>query len=311
MYHRPISHERKEAPLQPSFAAATSKRTVIRPHLWVVLGAALFLTGCSTLKFWYSFADNFIESRAEDYLEMDTKRVAELEKQTTALVAWHKKAMLPKYAAFFNGQADIVEAGGWDRARISDAIDSFRVLVDETLKGASPYIARVLADHMREDKLAYLEDRMAEFIAERKADHKTESPAERLKERVDRQVRNISRFVGSLDENQIAIVRDHLKKRGGDRSRWLKNREKRNAALISFLRTQPEQAEIARFVHRIVLRSHEITDPDYKTYSDTYWASLKDMFYDIAVSLSEDQRREFVSTLRGYATDMTDLSVGS
>jgi hypothetical protein len=289
----------------------SSLKIHVRPYLWFGLSSMLLLTGCSTFKIWYAFADDMIESRAEDYLDLDAAQQAELEKQSVALVAWHRKVMLPKYAVFFMAQADMAEAGGWDRSQMSDAFDDFRILLNETVKGASPFVARVLSDHMTDEKLAYLEARTSEFVAERRAEIEQDSPEDILDERVERREKGISRFTGSLDNKQVAIIRQHLQNRVGGPLRWLENREMRHAALVKFLRTQPDQRKIAHFVHQIVLHVHEITDPDYRTYSVSYWATLENVYFDVMASLSDEQRQELVSTLRGYASDMIELSVGA
>jgi len=281
-----------------------------RPRLWFIVLAVLILPGCNSFKFVYGFADNMIESRAEDYLDLDSAQRAELEEQSAALLAWHRREMLPKYATYFNAQANLAKTG-WARGQMRDAVVQFRTLMDETVKGASPYIAHVLSGHMKAEKLAFLEARMADYVTERRTEEEAESPEDSLEEWVERRAKAIARFTGPLNEKQLAIIRSHTPARTDGSPRWLENREKRHAALIAFLRTQPSHEETAHFVYRIALRAHEITDGEYRDHSNAYWALLEDVYFDVMATLTHEQRSKLISNLRGYASDMVDLSASS
>ncbi len=273
-----------------------------------VLICAVLLTGCSSLQIAYIFAEDMVESRAEDYLELSPDQEAELETQSAALIAWHRKAMLPAYAVFFNDQADIAESGGWTRPQMKEAFTEFRALLDVTVEGAAPFIAKVLVDHTTPAKLSFLETRLAENMAEKRAEEETESPQDTLDEWVERRVERLTRFTGALSDDQAAIIRRHTKGGMNLAMRWLDNRELRQGALVTFLRTEPGQEQIAHFVHRVLLHAHEVVDPDYRAISEARWALLEEMYFDVMASLSDNQRRELVSTLRSYAADMIDLS---
>jgi hypothetical protein len=274
----------------------------------VLLLAAALLSGCSSLKIAYSFADSVLEGRAEDYLDLSAEQEAELERQTAALISWHRQAMLPKYAVFFRHQADIAEAGGWSRPQLSAAFAKFRALVDETVAGAAPFVADVLAGHTTPEKLKHLEARMAEYVAEVRAEEAKETPQQGVDAWVARRAERISRFTGPLTDAQLAIIRRYSESGMDNAMRWLENRELRQGALVTFLRAEPTRTEIARFVHRILLHGHEIVDPGYRAVVEQRWALRERMYFDVLARLSDGQRRELVATLRGYAADMIDLA---
>lgn len=292
-------------------AAIGNRLTALARGHGRIIGAligALLLSGCSSFQIAYTFADTMLEARAEDYLDLSPEQEVELETQTAALIAWHRKTMLPKYAAFFNVQADVAEAGGWTRRQLNEAFGEFRALLDETVEGAAPFVAQVLAGQTTPEKLDYLEARMAENLAEHRDGEMAETPEEWLDQWVESRVERISRFTGTLSDEQVAIVRRYTESGMDNAIRWLDNRELRQGALVMFLRTKPSPDEIARFVHRILLRAHEIVDPGYREVSERRWALLERMYFDVLSTLSDEQRRELVSTLRDYASDMIDLA---
>jgi len=280
----------------------------VAAHGVCTLLAVWVLSGCSSLEIAYSFADDILESRAKAYLELSAKQKYHLVRQSEALIAWHRRAMLPKYAVFLTEQADIAAADGWTRPQLATAFAQFRVLLDETVVGASPFIAAVLTNHTASGKIAYLSTRIAEKNAERQAEWADQSPTEATDSWVERQVDNISRFTGTLKKNQVAIIRGYAERGIVYAERWKDNRKKREEALIAFLRDKPLPDEIARFVHQILLYAHEIVDPDYRVVSEARWALSESIYFDVLSSLSDEQHHELISTLRSYASDMVGLA---
>ncbi len=285
-----------------------------RPGLTRALTAILVLavlSGCGGLQFAYSFADEMVEGRADAYLDLDDAQEERLEEQTAALIAWHRQKMLPKYAAFFRTAADIAEAGGWTRPQLSAAFKTFRRLIDETVEGASPFIATVLMDHRTDEKIAFLEARLTENLAERRAKEKARTPGESDDDRVERRIKNLSRFLGDLSDGQVAIVRRHTKDVMNNTLRWLDNRGRRQDAFIALLGARPAHDEIASFVHQILVRAPSVVDPEYQAVSDRWWATLESMYFGVLKTLSDEQRDTLVFRLRGYADDMISLAGAS
>lgn len=274
----------------------------------LAFAAMLMLSGCSSLQVMYTLGGNMLESRADTYLDLSAEQKLAVAAQAEALIAWHRRDMLPKYAAFLRQQADIAEAGGWTRPQMAAAFAAVRGLLDETVDGAAPFIAAVLVEHTAPEKHAHLAARMAEHAAERRERNEDETLEESLAEWVEHRADRISRFTGYLDDAQMAIIRRHAEGDVDRTNRWIDNREKRGQAFLAFLAGGPSRDEIARFVHRIVLDAHEIVDPDYRAISESRWARREALYFEVLSTLSDDQRRELVETLRGYADDMVELA---
>ena len=288
----------------------TSAQTIVGKRIAPVAVAVLalsLLSACSSVKLMYGFADSALESRAERYLHLDTANEATVEQETTALVAWHRSAMLPRYAAFLDGVADVAERGQWDAATVNAAFQQFRNLIDATALGASPHFAAVLIEHTAPEKVAYLRQATRDYIAEELAEENV-SEAARLEEVMARRQRSFERFVGPLSDSQVEIIRRHAAPTIGARTVWLNQLAKRHQALADYLAAQPDRADLAVFVHRLLIRGYEITDPAYEEISDARWRGLEALYLDILKSLSAEQQRHLVETLRGYAADMMELA---
>jgi len=282
----------------------------ISTRVIAVVGVLGVLSACSSLKIAYSFADDALESRAEQYLDLDSEGEAKVEAEIARLLNWHRAAMLPRYAAFLNGVADVNDAGPWQRRDIAQAFLGFKALMDETALGAAPFIANVLADHSSSARVDHLRAQMAVYIREELAEEKA-SFEDRLTEQVDRRVRNFERFVGPLRDQQIDIIRRHTAPALTDRNLWLRHLDRRHQALADYLRTAPETMALATFVHTWTTRGYDIVDAEYAEISNARWAKLEELHEDMLSSLDVEQRAALSSSLRSYAADMMDIATGS
>lgn len=277
--------------------------------LLLVLAAAVLLLGpgCSRLSLLQSFAGSAIIDEAEFHLELDDAGAARLARQVDEMLAWHSAEMLPRYAKFLTAQAELIEAERMDRAAVGDSVAALRALLEELVQGTAPYAAAVLVDHTDAEKRRYLEARMKARLDERRAEL-SEPADERLKERVERITKNFERVAGDLRDDQIGMIRRYAAATVGNNARWLRNRANRQRAFLEFLSRQPDEAEISAFVVTILLRGHDVVEPEYKAISEARWAHFRELLVEIMASLSARQREAASSTLREYATEMIELS---
>lgn len=91
-------------------------------------------------------------------------------------------------------------------------------------------------------------------------------------------------------------------------SRWLRTRGLRQQAFLDFLAQRPDEAEIEPFLFKIVLRGHEVVEPEYESISEARWQRFETLLGDILLSLTPAQRSTAVETLREYAAELLELS---
>lgn len=273
-----------------------------------LLAVLVALSGCSSLQVAYSFADDVLEGRAADMLDLDREERAGLARQTEAMIDWHRAEMLPRYARFLNQQADMAEAGGWTPLELSRSFEAFRALADQTVEGAAPFVAEILIEHTAPEKLQYLEDRMADYLEERFEEERAETADDSIAEWVDRRVDRFERFVGDLTDDQKAIIRRYTEDGMDDGLRWLEHSQHRNAALIDFLSSQPSEAALTQFVYRLIIQGPEVADPAYRAIQDRRWQLREAMYFEVLDSLSSDQRETLITSLRDYADQMMGIA---
>lgn len=276
----------------------------------IVAALCVFVTGCSSLKFAYGFAETVIRDRVETYLDISEEEGPALEAEISELVSWHRFEMLPEYAAFFESQAQLAEGAGWTRPQTEEAVRTFRALIKETSAGAAPYISRVLVNHTSEDKIGYIKYAMSEVLSERR--ERYEEPLEdQIDASVEKAISNYERFFGSLSNQQIAIVREHKTATYDPTGAWLNWREKRQNDLVKFLSTQPDVRMIEAYVTVALTSPEKIVGDAYRTRADRWWDGQTDLLFDLLTTLDADQRQTFADNLRGYAVDMVELADAS
>ena len=114
--------------------------------------------------------------------------------------------------------------------------------------------------------------------------------------------------MGDLNEIQNNLVNRYAKSTINDAKRRLDNRNLRLSALLTFLERKPTKMEIDAFIRQMVLRSHEIVDPDYKGFSEE-WIDRFTMFLaNIFAASTNDQRLATSEKLKSYAQDLSEIS---
>jgi len=265
------------------------------------------VVGCSRLSFIYGFAEGALKDEAAYFLKLDDTDERLVDRKINELMSWHNAEMLPRYAKFLNGLADLVAGDRMHRAAISDAIGNLHLLLDELVLGAAPHFADVLVNHTTPENIRYLEKRMTERLEERR-EELSKPVEERLQARVERITDNFELLAGNLDNAQVARIRHYVAQTVDANARWLDTRENRQRAFLNFLSHQPDRDRIANFLYKIILRGYEVVDPAYQSLSELRWQLFEILVIDIMTSLSTKQRRSMTGSLREYAMEILTLS---
>ena len=290
-----------------NLVVAGSLGEAIRQYKVVILVIALSLSGCSSFKLIYNFVDDFIKREAVFFLKLDEQGEAFLQDQVDKLMAWHNTVMLPRYATYLRRQADQLDKGVIDAVAIAKSKAEGRVLLEATVAGASGYAAGLLTRHTTSKNIDHIRRKM--LVRRKVQQEKLLRPREnRTVERGESLINNFERFMGNLNDAQEDLIRRHAEATVDDTGKRLGNYSQRQSAFLTFLAGKPTEQEIASFIERILLRSHEIVDPNYQYFSKSRMDRFARLLVDILAASTPRQRKMTAAKLRGYAQDCTDLS---
>ena len=265
------------------------------------------LAACSSLKIMYDFADDYIKQEAKFFLKFDEQGEQHLNDQVDKMMEWHNAIMLPRYAAYLRQLANQLDHGLYGATAITKGMKDGRILLQNTVAGVAPYVARILVRQTIIENIEHLRLKFIERSKEQK--EKLARPIEKQTEdRTERLTKNVGRFMGDLNEIQNNLINRYAKSTINDAKRRLDNRNLRQSALLTFLAGKPNEMEIDAFISQIVLRAHEIVDPDYKGYSEKRIARFTTLLVNIFAASTNDQRQATSEKLRSYAQDFSDIS---
>ena len=275
----------------------------LMPTLVITMG----LAACSSFKIMYDFADDYIKQEAKFFLKFDEQGEQNLNDQVDKLMEWHNAIMLPRYAAYLRQLANQLDHGLYGATAITKGMKDGRILVQITVAGVAPYVARILVRQTIIENIEHLRLKLIERSKEQK--EKLARPIEKQTEdRTERLTKNVGRFMGDLNEIQNNLINRYAKSTINDAKRRLDNRNLRQSALLTFLAGKPKEMEIDAFINQIVLRAHEIVDRDYKGYSEKRIARFTTLLVNIFAASTNDQRQATSEKLRSYAQDFSEIS---
>ena len=265
------------------------------------------LAACSSFKIIYDFADDYIKQEAKFFLKFDKQGEQHLNEQVDKMMEWLNTIMLPRYAAYLRQLANQLDHGLYGVTAITKGIKDGRILLQDTVAGVAPYGARILVHQTSIENTEHLRLRILERSEEQKEDL-SRSIEKRTEDRTERVTKNLGRFMGALNEIQNDLVNLYSKSTINDAKSRLDNRKLRQSAFLTFLARKPNEMEIDAFIRQIVLRSHEIVDPDYKGYSEERINRFTMLLVNIFAASTNDQRRATSEKLKSYAQDLSEIS---
>ena len=204
------------------------------------------LEGCSSTRLIYAFAGGFIQDEVAYFLDLDEEEDAFLTQQVTEMVAWHRRTVLPNYAAYLTDVAKQWQ-GQYGAADIAEVLAAGQSLIEETVTGLTPHASKVLVRHMTGDDIAFMEEKMAMRRQER-LDEISKPEDIRYADRIDRLKTNFERFFGDLTDGQVTLLEAHARATLGDPRVRLRNRTLLQRAFLAFLKTQPVEAALAHLI---------------------------------------------------------------
>ena len=275
--------------------------------LMLTLVITMGLAACSSFKIMYDFADDYIKQEAKFFLKFDEQGEQNLNDQVDKMMEWHNAIMLPRYAAYLRQLANQLDHGFYGATAITKGMKDGRILLQNTVAGVAPYVARILVRQTIIENIEHLRLKFIERSKEQK--EKLARPIEkRTEDRTERLIKKVGRFISDLNEIQNNLINRYAKSTINDAKRRLDNRNLRQSALLTFLAGKPNEMEIDAFIRQIVLRSHEIVDPDYKGYSEKRIARFTTLLVNIFAASTNDQRQATSEKLRSYAQDFNEIS---
>ena len=220
-----------------------------RWSLWLVLGMALALGGCSVVRVGYNQAPLGLYWWLDNQVGWRSEQAPVVRQALQQLQQWHRQEELPIYAqtlAQWGRQAQ----GALDEVQVCEALDAVQARTDrlmrEAIRLAAPVVPSIDAAQRQQ-----LQRRLAERNRDWRKEWLDGTPEQRLQRRVQRTSERYAEWYGRLSPAQLALVRQQLESSSWS-AQWAADvRLQRQQALLQLLEAaettplSPEQVQAA------------------------------------------------------------------
>ena len=263
--------------------------------------ALIFLTGCSSTTFVYNRIDILLPWYLGSYVDLSRDQKQYLDELLIPFFNWHRHEELPRYAEIINSVQGLLDSEVEVENIVlitQDVEESWFRLEDELLLWIIP-LAKDLTDEQINNFLQVMQTKIIE--SENKYLKRNDQVYQ--KDNYNRLRKNLRRFIGTMNKEQLDLVKIASKSMRRVDAEWIQNRKKLVANLGSIL--QREEGWEQRFIsitHRDDLVS--------KNYRDNYAYNIDVTHHLIAAILNtrtKKQDKKIRAQLKRYRTDIEIL----
>ena len=263
--------------------------------------ALIFLTGCSSTTFVYNRIDILLPWYLGSYVDLSRDQKQYLDELLIPFFNWHRHEELPRYAEIINSVQGLLdsEVEVENIALITlDVEESWFRLEDELLLWIIP-LAKDLTDEQINNFLQVMQTKTIE--SENKYLKRNDQVYQ--KDNYNRLRKNLRRFIGTMNKEQLDLVKIASKSMRRVDAEWIQNRKKLVANLGSILqRKEGWEKRFISITHRDDLVS--------KNYRDNYAYNIDVTHHLIAAILNtrtKKQDKKIRAQLKRYRTDIEIL----
>lgn len=182
----------------------------IRTRTLLLLGSVALLTACSAIKLGYNNSATIAHTYLTSKVGFDSEQSARLKTSLNGLVQWHRLNELPGLAKELetarnalhvpNGETRPIEA-----RQVQILNESIRASLRRTADHAAPVIARNMLG-LWPNQIADIQNALNESNKKYRDERITASEKERQKRSVERMAERFERWLGNLDQAQLARI---------------------------------------------------------------------------------------------------------
>ena len=272
------------------------------------MAALLLITACGP-RWYYHHLDWMIPWYVDDYLSLDTGQRSALETRLARQLNWHCQTQLPEYAAFLRSVGQDFEDPDQSvtRAQFARYLETLRQYWKALMARIGPDLADILIT-ASDEQVEELFRNIEEDNLERQRTYVDPPEDEILRNRTDRMVDRLERWVGDLTDAQSAAVQQWSALIGATSDQWLANRRRVQQAFRELIATRKEDATFKEKFTALLVSPEGVRTPAYQARLDRNIALMLDLLTKIEQLLTEAQRAHLLAYLDSLAEDFEVLA---
>lgn len=278
------------------------KRTLLISVLLIIL------IGCGT-RLIYFHLDWLIPWYISDYISLDSEQKNLLEKRLVAQLDWHCRTQLPVYA-------ETLRALGQDVANTEQPIDEqrlkfhyakFMALWKVLLGEIAPDVTDIMltaSDSQINELFSNMEKRNQKF----REKYVNLPPEELNKNRQERMIKNLGRWVSDLTPEQKQAVSDWSFQLTPIAEDWVQNREAIQAYTRNLLKNRNDSSEFRKEMFEHIVNPEPMNTAAYQRKIDFNTDVTFKFIIQLDRLLRPDQRKYFLKRMESLASDFDKLT---
>ena len=276
--------------------------------------ALLLLQGCSAIKLAYNNAPDLAYWWIDGYADLGDAQSLQVREELARLLQWHRSTELPKIAELLKKTQQLA-ATDVAPEQVCSLFAEVRTRFDAVVTQAEP-AAVALAMGLRAAQVVHIETKFVKANTEWQKDWAAGGLAERQAKRLKSAVERSEQFYGTLEDRQLAILRNSVAQSSFDPQLSYAERLRRQKDLLQTLRLvsgsegkpKPTAALAATALRAYQERSVNSPNPAYRAYAEKAIADSCKTFAQLHNSASPEQRTRALRRLADYERDARELA---
>ncbi|WP_417517042.1 DUF6279 family lipoprotein [Marinobacter sp.] len=197
------------------------------------------VSGCSSTKLAYRYADWGIIWWVEDFITLTEPQKQQLNADIENLKGWHCSNELPRYRTWLENLQSDLAAGDPGPAAVSSLQTRLTTFIPPLLNQITP-IANNLLSSLSDEQVRELANNMSKNHQELEEKFLTGDSEQVAQARAERTAERAERWLGSLNGQQLNSINNWSENRVGQTEIWLEGRKNWQRALLEALEDRKE-----------------------------------------------------------------------
>lgn len=274
-----------------------------------VLLACLVVTGCSSTKMAYRYADWGIAWWLDDYVTLSQSQEQQLDIAIARLKTWHCSSELPRYRLWLisvQNELDRLDEHTLRPTAINELQTRLLAMLPPLLNQIAPEAVNLLAS-LENSQVEELARNMAEKHKALEQEYLPGSTGRRIVERAERTKERAEDWLGNLNGQQQDIINAWSVSRAGQTALWLEGRRKWQTALLRALENRHQPGFNAAVTQ--LIRHPEIARGEaYRQMINDSKKAMARMIYDLLAASQPAHIEHLQDRLSGLNSDFQALA---
>ncbi len=269
----------------------------------------LLLGACSAVRIGYNNAPSLLYWWIDGYVDFDEGQSIQARATLDTLHAWHARQELPAYIKLLQDLQAIAPADATP-TQVCTQMEVARDRLRALLANAEPGIA-ALVPTVKPPQIEHIRQQLDKRNAAWREKWLDATAQQRREHRISQTVERYESFYGTLEERQLAVIRDNLARSRFDPNlryqETLRRQQEALQALRQLLASPKPEAGAAAAVREIIDRSLRSPDPVLRARFEADFQDSCRAMAELHNSTSAAQRQKAIATLKGYEDDFRAL----